>query len=137
MKRMLLNLSAAILFVGTACGHQPVISQATIVHTVEITERVEPRELYVAPGQEVQWINHSAKPVRLGFLSMDLLDELACEKGIKTFFGNVRDLITIPSGGSVSLCFGRLGKLQYNVWFDAENPRGLISPTATVYVLKS
>lgn len=65
---------------------------------------------------------------------MRLLDELSCAQGVKTLFGEVNDLITIPPGGAISLCFGRAGELKYNIWFEPENPRGKISPTATVRI---
>lgn len=65
---------------------------------------------------------------------MRLLDELGCEKGAANFWGGMNDLVTIPPGGSMSLCFTRAGILNYNVWFDAENLKGLMSRTAAVYV---
>jgi hypothetical protein len=104
------------------------------VHTIQISDLVTPDTLYAKPGEEIRWRNLRSNPVRLGFLTMRLLDELACEKGVATFWGGMSDLVTIPPGGSMSLCFVRVGVLQYNVWFDAENPKGAISPTASVHV---
>lgn len=49
---------------------------------------------------------------------------MGCEKSIKTLFGQVDDLLTIAPGESISLCFVRDGVLEYNVWFDACNPKG-------------
>lgn len=90
--------------------------------------------LYAAQGEEIRWHNLRANTVRLGFLTTKILDEVGCENGVATLFGRVNDLITIPPGKSVSLCFIRPGDLRYNVWFDAEDPKSAISPTATIRI---
>lgn len=128
-----------MLFVVTAwtmvsCSHQPDTHTAVTVRTIEISDVVKPKVLYVNPGDEVRWQNLRSNPVRLGFLSTRLLDEIGCEEGLESFFGEVHDIVIIPPGKSVSLCLLRSGDLQYNVWFDAENIKGMISPTATVRV---
>jgi len=124
-----------LLLCGTsACGHQAAAPVPNKVRTVDIGETVTPLELIVTPGEEVRWSNRRDKAVRLGFLSVSLLNDVACEHGVKTLFGTIQDLITIPPGGSISLCFVRNGELKYNVWFDAENPRGAMSPTGTIHV---
>lgn len=105
-----------------------------VIHTIEISGGVEPEVLYARPGQEIRWHNSRKNPVRLGFLTMKLLDEVGCEKGVLTLFGQVNDLVMIPPGESVSLCFVRRGEMKYNVWLDPENPRGAITPTASIRV---
>ena len=137
MGRMVLTIGAVLLYLSSACGHRPATASAPVVRAVEISGQVVPQELFVLPGEEVRWTNRRANAVRLGFLSVNLLNEVACEKGIATVFGTIRDLVIIPPGGSVSLCFAHFGELKYNVWFDAENPRGAISPTATIYVSRN
>jgi hypothetical protein len=118
----------------SACGHQTVTNGLATVRTIQIADRVTPSTLYASPGEQIRWQNLRANPVRVGFLTMRLLDELACEQGVATFWGGASDLVTIPAGESIHLCVVRAGTLQYNVWFDADNPRGAISPTATVHV---
>jgi hypothetical protein len=44
------------------------------------------------------------------------------------------DLVTILPGESVSLCFVRGGGLKHNVSLEPGNPRGHITPTATIRV---
>jgi hypothetical protein len=46
----------------------------------------------------------------------------------------VDDFVTIPPGGYASLCLAHGGTVQFNVWFDSSNPRGAISPIATVKI---
>lgn len=134
MTRKFWGLCVGLVYVLSACGHQPATNSSATVHTIQISDLVTPDTLYAKPGEEIRWRNLRSNPVRLGFLTMRLLDELACEKGVATFWGGMSDLVTIPPGGSMSLCFVRVGVLQYNVWFDAENPKGAISPTASVHV---
>jgi hypothetical protein len=131
---MLFILCLALLYPLSACGHRSVTAIPATVRTIQISDMVTPDTLYAKPGEEIRWENLRANPVRIGFLSMRLLDDLGCEKGVATFWGGTNDLVTIPPGRSISLCFARAGVLQYNVWFDAENPKGAMSRTAAVYV---
>ena len=136
MTRISVGLWVLLISALPACGHRPATHVQPTLRTILISEVVQPEVLYTTAGEEIRWQNVRSSPVRLGFLSMRLLDDLACEKGISTFFGQVNDLITIPPGESISLCLVRSGDLQYNVWFDEKNPKGTISRTATVRVEK-
>lgn len=118
----------------TGCSHPSVLDIKAQVRIVEVTDEVTPSVLYAAPGEEVRWTNLRSNPIRLGFLTMRLLDDVGCDHGIKTLFGQMSDLVTIPPGESVSLCFVRRGDLKYNVWLEPDNPRGRITPTATIRV---
>jgi plastocyanin len=132
MTRIGLSLCCAMLMAMTACGHAS--SAGRTVRTVEISNQVNPHVMYVSPGEEVRWMNTSSNTVRIGFLNRRLLEDHHCQEGIVDLFGEVNDLITIAPGDSISLCFSRTGDLRYNVWFDAEDPRGAISPTATISI---
>jgi len=118
----------------SACGIHSASDTRSTVRTIEISDLVKPVTVYAKSGEEIRWQNLRTNPVRIGFLTSRLLDELGCKKGVTNIFGEVSDVITINPGESASLCPLRTGVLQYNVWFDAENPRGAISPTATVHV---
>lgn len=131
---MYVGLCLGLLHMLAACGHQVPTNRVASVRTVQISEAVMPSILYAAPGEEVRWTNLRSNPIRLGFLTMRLLDEVGCDHGIKTLFGQMSDLVTIPPGESVSLCFVRRGDLKYNVWLEPDNPRGPITPTATIRV---
>ena len=134
MTRVLWGLCVGLIVIQLGCGHRAVDAGPSLVREIRIADAVTPTLMRVSLGEEIQWINARSASVRIGFLTMRLLDELACEKGVKTLFGQVNDLITIPAGESISLCFGRVGELKYNVWFEPDNPRGPISPTATVRI---
>ncbi|HEU4685870.1 MAG TPA: hypothetical protein VFS39_15300 [Nitrospira sp.] len=126
-----LFIAAALL---TACAHQPTNAVQSVVRTIEISESVKPGTLYAKVGEEIRWENLRANPVRVGFLSKDLLSDLGCRKGLSSFLGEVDDLVTIKPGQAIGICPLRPGVLQYNVWFDADNPRGAMSRTGTVHV---
>jgi len=125
---------AVALALSAACGHTPSPEAGRVVRTVEISDQVNPQIMYASPGDEVRWMNARANAVRVGFLDLRLIENHQCQSGIVNFFGQVNDLITIAPGESISLCFTRTGDLRYNVWFDAEDPRGAISPTLTISV---
>ena len=120
----------------SACGHASSTGAGRTVRTVEISQQVKPQIMYASPGEEVRWTNMRSTPVRVGFLSLRLLEDHHCQKGIVDLFGQVNDHITIEPGESISLCPGKTGDLQYNVWFDPEDPRGPISPTLTISIRK-
>jgi hypothetical protein len=138
MKQASLGLWVLVICALSACGHRPTTEVPTTVRTIQISDVIQPVMLYTTAGEEVRWENLRSSPVRVGFLSMRLLDELACEKGkdVVTMFGRINDLVTIPPGESISLCIVRSGELQYNVWFDEGNSKGAISRTATVHIEK-
>lgn len=134
MTRIYFGLYLGLLPVLVACSHQHELNSAVRVRTIQISESVTPTLLYTSPGEEVRWTNLRSNPIRLGFLTMRLLDEVGCEQGITTLFGQMNDLVTIPPGESVSLCFVRRGDMKYNVWLEPDNPRGPITPTAIIRV---
>ena len=119
-----------------ACGHALSTDSTRTVRTVEISQQVHPQVMYASLGEEVRWTNARPNAVRVGFLNKRLLEGHHCEKGIVDFFGQVNDLVTIDAGESISLCPAKTGDLQYNVWFDPDDPRGAISPTLTISIRK-
>lgn len=119
---------------SAGCGLTPSMEAGRTVRTVAISNNVHPQVLYASPGDEVRWTNTRDNAVRVGFLDVRLIENHQCQKGIVDLFGQVKDLVTIAPGESISLCFARTGDLRYNVWFDAEEPRGAISPTMTISV---
>ena len=125
---------AMAIALSAACGHTPSTDAGRTVRTVEISHQVNPHVMYASPGEEVRWTNARSNAVRVGFLNLRLLDDHRCQKGIVDLFGQVNDLVTIAPGESISLCFARTGDLRYNVWFDPEDPRGVISPTLTISI---
>jgi hypothetical protein len=123
-----------LLALTAACGHAPSPGEKRTVRTVEISHQVNPDVMYASTGEEVRWTNARSNPVRVGFLNVRLLENPHCQRGIVDVFGQVNDHITIDPGASISLCPAKTGDLQYNVWFDPEDPRGAISPTLTIRI---
>jgi plastocyanin len=127
-------MCAVVLLTASACSHSPTSETSRTVREIQIGDTVQPQTLYAKPGEEIRWQNVRSSPVNLGFLTTSLLKELSCQKGIVTLFGEVKDFVSIPPQESVSVCFVRPGELKYNVWLNPENPRGAITPTATIRV---
>jgi|RhiMetdeSRZDD1v2_1073273.scaffolds.fasta_scaffold1767500_2 plastocyanin len=131
--RLILGV-AMIIAVTSACAHTAPTGAARTVRTVEISNQVNPHVMYASPGEEVRWTNTRQNAVRVGFLTMRLMEDHQCEKGIVDMFGQMNDHVIIEPGDSISLCPAKTGDLQYNVWFDPEDPRGAISPTLTIKI---
>ena len=135
MEQIRLSLGLAVIVaVVAACAQTPPTGAARTVRTVEISNQVNPNVMYASPGEEVRWTNARQNPVRVGFLTLRLMEDHQCEQGIVDMFGQVNDYVMIDPGKSISLCPAKTGDLQYNVWFDPENPRGAISPTLTIKI---
>ena len=133
MTRISLSVCCTMaIALSAACGHRHETGRT--VRTVEISQQVNPRVMYASLGEEVRWTNARRNAVRVGFLNKRLLEDHRCQKGVVDLFGEVDDLVTIAPGESISLCFARTGDLQYNVWFDPQDPRGAISPTLTISI---
>ena len=126
---------ALLLLVFSGCATSSEVDESPLIHEVQIRGQGEiaPLELYAYVGEEIRWRNLVDTPVRLGFLSTKLMDELGCEKGFKTLLGGINDLVTIDPGEYVSLCFGRAGTIRYNVWTDIADPVHSMSPTAVIH----
>lgn len=136
MTRKPVGLWVLLICALSACGHGPATDIPPTVRTIHISDVVEPQVLLTTAGEEIRWQDLRSNPVHLGFLTMRLLDELGCAKGLTTLLGRDNDLATIPPGESISLCFVRSGKLTYNVWLNAGNPKGAMSRTAATRVEK-
>ena len=135
MKQLRISLCGVIVIALTAaCGHELSPNAGRTVRTVEITNQVNPHVLYASPGEEIRWTNARSNAVRVGFLNRRLLEDHHCQEGIVDVFGQVNDNVTIDPGASISLCPAKTGDLQYNVWFDPEDPRGAISSTLTIKI---
>lgn len=124
----------AVILMASACSHNAATAVPRTVREVQIGDTVQPQMLLAKPGEEIRWQNLRSSPVNIGFLTTALLKELSCQKGVVSMFGEVRDFVSIPPQQSISVCFLRPGELKYNVWLSPENPRGPISPTATIRV---
>ncbi len=129
-----LLLYLAMLPLGiAACSSLPETGQTGHIVSIEIGLAVDPAVSRAFVGDEIRWHNARREPVTVGLLTSLTRSDLACAKGF-TRFGWLDDFVTLPPDGSASLCLARPGTVQFNVWFDAKNPRGTVSPLATVKV---
>lgn len=103
------------------------------VRYVEIGTRVTPLTLYAQVGDKMRWRNLSPEPVRMGILDDKWRNHVACEKGFKRF-GGMEDFVTIEPQEYVTLCFSKATTVRYNVWLDARNLKGPMSPTAAIRI---
>src|SRR5512146_2704509 len=126
-------LSFLLLGVQGCLRHQETGRAGAAVRYVEIRSEVTPRTLYAQVGDEIRWQNLSSDPVRIGILDSKWRDHVVCEKGFKRF-GSMEDFVIIQPQEYVSLCFSKATTLRYNVWLDARNLKGPMSPTAAVRI---
>jgi hypothetical protein len=115
------------------CSVKENVQSTGTVHYVQILDEVKPPTLYARVGDEIRWVNLQSSTVRVGFLNGGWHGHVACEKGF-TRFGTLQDLVEIAPQEYVSLCFGKPATVQYNVWLDAENFKGSMTPTATIRI---
>jgi plastocyanin len=117
----------------TGCSVRERVHSTGTVRYVQISDEVKPSTLYARVGDEIRWVNLQSSPVRVGILNGGWHGHVACEKGF-TRFGTMEDLIEIAPQEYVSLCFGKPATVQYNVWLDAQNFKGSMTPTATIRI---
>lgn len=95
---------------------------------------IVPDRLYATVGEEIRWHNRLMVPIHLGFLGVNPIKEVGCGNDFKTWYGGIKDMVTIRAGGYVSLCFTRPGTVRYNVWTDLGDPLHSMSPTAVIHL---
>lgn len=118
---------------GCASGSSPEPERP--VRYIQIRDTVEPLVLYATVGDEVRWQNLRPEPVRIGLLGNEDWTSAGCGKGF-SWLGLAAEFVTIEPRGYVSLCLSRARTLRFNVWMDADDIRGQISPTATIRVME-
>ncbi len=133
--RYTLALLFMLLAVGfsTACSTTSTTRLTGAVRYFNIRAEIAPRHLIAQIGDEIRWQNLNPHPVRLRMLEESDPTLIACDKGFKQF-GVVQDTVTIAPLQSVSLCFSKPGTIRFNIWLDADNPQGAMTPTGTIRV---
>jgi hypothetical protein len=127
------SLTILLLLGMQGCLLHQETGRGVAVRYIEIRSQVTPLTLYAQVGDEIRWQNLSPDPVRVGILDNKWRDHVACEKGFKRF-GGMEDFVTIEPQEYVSLCFSKATTIQYNVWMDARNLKGPMSPTAAIRI---
>lgn len=119
--------------VVTGCSLKERVQRTGTVRYVQILYEVKPPTLYARVGDEIRWLNLQSSPVQVGILNGGWHGHVACEKGFKRF-GTMEDMVVIAPQEYVSLCFAKPATVHYNVWLDAQNLKGSMSPTATIRI---
>ena len=124
-------LLAAVI--GSGCASKPDSRLTGTIKYFNIRNEVMPRHLTVQVGDEVRWQNLNQHAVRLRMLEEHGDDLFVCDKGFSQL-GVVQDTVTIAPQQYVSLCFSKAATLRFNVWLDADDPQGAMTPTGTIRV---
>jgi len=122
-----------VLAVVHGCSTMPETTGTGTVLHVAIHDHVSPDMLIAHLGDEIRWQNVSEKTIRIGLLGSRAYDHVSCQHGF-SWLGHLRDFATIDPGDYVSLCFSHTGIVRYNVWLDADDLRGSMSPTASIKI---
>lgn len=117
----------------TGCSTPSTTRLTGAVRYFNIRAEIAPRHLIAQIGDEIRWQNLNPHPVRLRMLEQSDPTLIACDKGFKEF-GVVQDTVTIAPLQSVSLCFSKPATIRFNVWLDADDPQGAMTPTGTIRV---
>ena len=135
-RSLLLLLALLILGVNAGCVSKPGPRLTGSVRYFNIRTDIAPRHLIVQVGDEVRWQNLNQHAVRLRMLEDNGPELFACNKGFSQL-GVVQDTVTIAPLQYVSLCFSKAATLRFNVWLDADDPQGAMTPTGTIRVERS
>lgn len=136
MFRPLLLVLLLALGFDSGCASKPDPRLTGSIRYFNIRTDVAPRHLIVQVGDEVRWQNLNQHAVRLRMLEDHGADFFACNKGFSQL-GVVQDTVTIAPLQYVSLCFSKAATLRFNVWLDANDPQGAMTPTSTIRIEKS
>ena len=127
------------IFLFTGCATPSLVDRSVRVHDIHISgpALLSSVEVYAAVGDEIRWHNQLTAPIYLGFLGVSPIKEVGCGKGFTTWYGTIKDLVTIRAGEYVSACFSRAGTLRYNIWTNLADPVRTMSPMAVLYLEKA
>ena len=130
-----LSILLTLLVILGGCGTVSPSDRTSLETTIRIGETIDPMVYRARFGEEVLLQNMRPTPIRIGILSATVPYEFGCGTFLSSWWGGATTMVTIPPGELLRLCIRRPGVLQYNVWFDLDDPRGTISPTAKIRIL--
>lgn len=133
--RALISLCLILLTTSviSSCGTTPSTKLTGAIRYFNIRTDIAPRQLIAQIGDEIRWQNLNPEPVRLRLLEEGKPTLIECGKGFSQF-GVVQDTVTIAPLQYASLCFGKPGTVRFNVWLDADNPQGAMTPTGSIRI---
>lgn len=108
----------------SACAMStPSTTRSGEIHDVKIEEGLTPAILTVGIGDEVRWVNHRTRDVRIDFLG-EALDEVSCQRGFTNWVGMKKESAIVKANESATLCFAKAAVIDYNVRMDSSMPGG-------------
>jgi len=136
MLKIVCRCAAIFIFAFSGCAAPSELGHSPQVRDVQIRGQgdIIPIALHASVGEEIRWHNRLSTPVHLGFLGVNPIKEVECEKGFKTWYGAIKDLVVIQPGEYVGVCFGRGRTIRYNIWTDFADPFHSMSLTAVIYL---
>ncbi len=114
------------------CQSVPYSSHAARIHTVNVGPKIEPLQINAGRGDEVRWVNQRSQPIALIFPKSDDV-RISCRSGFKNI-DSVLSAVVAPNA-SASVCFGELGKYDYQVKLDENLPAAETDRNASVFVV--
>lgn len=110
-----LLLSGFVICATMAGCVVPTTSRTAVIKDITISEGLTPNDVLVHLGDEVRWVNLRKAQVQLDIQDVRGGKDLLCERGFTNWIGKVQESVSIKPNESVSLCFGRLGLVNYSV----------------------
>src|SRR5689334_514986 len=126
------SLVAGALVVTTGCGTASNGSKGTTVHMVQVGPKIDPLQINAGKGHEVRWINKRSQPIAVIFPRSDE-SRISCRTGFKNVGGVLS--AEIAPNASASMCFSELGKYDYRVRLDENQPAAETDRNASVWVV--
>ena len=136
LKYISLNMLSLLCVAFVGCAMFAKVATPVHIHHIHINgqKSINPVELRAVVGEEIQWHNDLSKPIYLSILNSRPIQQVGCDKGFTTWYGSMKEMVTIPAGSYVSLCFLQPQKVHYNIWTDLADPVHSMSPTAVIHL---
>ena len=126
------SLIAGALVVTAGCSTPSSGSKGTTVHMVKVGPTIDPLQVNAGKDHEVRWINKRSQPIAVIFPRSDE-SRISCRTG----FNQVGGVLSaeIAPNASASMCFSELGKYDYRVRLDENQPAAETDRNASVWVV--
>ena len=123
---------AGALIITAGCGTPSSGSKGSTVHMVQVGPKIDPLQINAGKDHEVRWINKRSQPIAVIFPRSDE-SRISCRTGFKKI-GSVLSAEIAPNS-SASMCFSELGKYDYRIRLDENQPTAAIDRNASVWVV--
>ena len=126
-----LHIVLGLILMG--CSSVSPSTGKSAIRLVHVADELEPRQVLVGAGAEVQWRNTSTEPIIISF-PVSIANRISCNTGFKTI-EHVGLSAVVEPNASASLCFASQGKYNYQVGLNQNLPSALRDKQATIWVV--